>query len=218
MKRLIFFLLFTIGCIYKTGAQSASIDSTQFLFKNFENGVVYYKDGRQFDVQMNYSLLIKKFLFLDKYDNNRIKEFLEPEMVSTIKIGERLFLPSKGGATEVLQMQPPIFVQYKGSIEWEGKQAGYGGRTETSAIDSYSTYQSGGTIHKLETEKLVLNRINKIYRIERNGKQYRFITEKQFLKAFPEHKVVLKKYIKENKLNFNAVDDVLQLYNYAVTL
>ena len=167
---------------------------------------------------MNYSLLIKKFLFIDQNDNNNIKEFLEPEMVATIKIGERIFLPTKDGATEVLQMDPPIFVQYRGSMRWEGKNVGYGGRSETSAVDSYSSFQSGNTVHKLETEKLILTRIDKIFRIERNGKQYRFINEKQFLKAFPEKKEVLKEYIKKNDFDFNAIDDVLQVYNYATAL
>lgn len=215
MKRI---LLFCLIYIMHTSGLVAQIDSTQFLLKDFQDGYVFYKDGRQFQVPMNYSLLIKKFLFIDQNDNNNIKEFLEPEMVATIKIGERIFLPTKDGATEVLQMDPPIFVQYRGSMRWEGKKVGYGGRSETSAVESYSSFQSGNTVHKLETEKLILTRIDKIFRIERNGKQYRFINEKQFLKAFPEKKEVLKEYIKKNDFDFNAIDDVLQVYNYATTL
>ncbi len=124
----------------------------------------------------------------------------------------------KDGATEVLQMNPPLFVQYKGSMRWEGKQVGYGGRSETSAVESYSTFQAGATVHKLETEKLILTSIFKIFRIERGGKQYRFSSEKQFLKAYPEHKEVLKKYIKDNDINFEVIEDVLQVYNHAVSL
>ena len=131
MKRI---LLFCLICIMPSGIV-AQIDSTQFLLQHFENGHVYYKDGRVFNVPLNYSLLIKKFLFRDKYDKNNIKEFSEPDMVATIKIGERIFLPTKDGATEVLQKDPPIFVQYRGSLKWEGKQVGYGGRSETSAVD-----------------------------------------------------------------------------------
>lgn len=218
MKRLAIFLLISIGFLIEAHAQRVPIDSTQFLLQHFENGHVYYKDGRVFNVPLNYSLLIKKFLFRDKYDKNNIKEFSEPDMVATIKIGERIFLPTKDGATEVLQKDPPIFVQYRGSLKWEGKQVGYGGRSETSAVDSYSSFQSGSTMHKLETEKLILTRIDKIFRIERKGKQYRFINEKQFLKAFPNHKNELKKYADDNKIDFNDIDNVLQIYNYASAL
>ena len=73
-------------------------------------------------------------------------------------------------------------------------------------------------LHKLETEKLILSRIDKIFRIERNGKQFRFLNEKQFLKAFPDHKEELKKYADDNKTDFNEIEDVLQIYNHAVTL
>ena len=157
MSRFIIILLLAI--ISGSNKLAAQIDSAQFLLRNFENGYVYYKDGRTFNVPLNYSLLIKKFLFQDQHDNNNIKEFSEPEMVATIKIGERIFLPTKDGATEVLQKDPPIFVQYRGALKWEGKQVGYGGRSETSAVDSYSSFQSGNTTHKLETEKLILKEV-----------------------------------------------------------
>lgn len=40
----------------------------------------------------------------------------------------------------------------------------------------------------------------------------------QFLKAFPDHKEELKKYADDNKTDFNEIEDVLQIYNHAVTL
>ena len=100
MSRFIIILLLAI--ISGSNKLAAQIDSAQFLLRNFENGYVYYKDGRTFNVPLNYSLLIKKFLFQDQHDNNNIKEFSEPEMVATIKIGERIFLPTKDGAKEEL--------------------------------------------------------------------------------------------------------------------
>ncbi|MCD8267750.1 MAG: hypothetical protein LUD46_04310 [Parabacteroides sp.] len=219
MKRLTFILLFCIAYLLEGHAQQAPVDSSQFLLHHFENGQVFYKDGRVFnDVQLNYSLLIKKFLFLDKSDNNVIKEFSEPELLASLKIGDRTFLPTKNGATEVLQIDPPIFVQYRGAIKWEGKNVGYGGKSETSAVESYSSLQTSTNIHKLQTEKMILYNIDKTFRIERNGKQYHFFNEKQFLKIYPDHQDVLKKYIKENDINFKSIEDVVKLYNYAVSI
>ena len=76
MSRFIIILLLAI--ISGSNKLAAQIDSAQFLLRNFENGYVYYKDGRTFNVPLNYSLLIKKFLFQDQHDNNNIKEFSEP--------------------------------------------------------------------------------------------------------------------------------------------
>lgn len=215
MNRLTILLILVI--VAGSNKLIAQIDSTQFLLRSFENGQVFFKDGRVFNASLNYSLLVKKFLFQDQQDKS-IKEFSEPDMVSTIKIGERVFLPTKDGATEILQDNPFISVQYRGTLKREGKEIGYGGRSETSAVDGLATYHSGNTGYKLETEKFILNRIDKIFRIEYNGKQYRFLNEKQFLKAFPNQKKELMKYIEENKIDFKEIDKVLKLYNYAVTL
>lgn len=42
-------------------------------------------------------------------------------MVATIKIGERIFLPTKDGATEVLQMNPPILSNIEARCVGKGK-------------------------------------------------------------------------------------------------
>lgn len=212
-----FAILLVLLLIVESNKLLAQVDSSQFLLRNFEKGQVFFKDGRVFDASLNYSLFVKKFLFQDQQDKS-IKEFSEPDMVSTIKIGKRVFLPTQNGATEILQDNPFISVQYKGSLKREGKEVGYGGRSETSAVDGLATYHSGNTGYKLETEKFILNRIDKIFCIEHNGKQYRFLSEKQFLKAFPNQKRELMKYIEENKIDFKEIDKVLKLYNYAVTL
>lgn len=210
-------LIATLILIIITGSNRliAQIDSTQFLLRNFESGQVFFKDGKVFDASLNYSLFVKKFLFLDQQDNN-IKEFSEPDMVATIKIGERVFLPTKNGATEILQNNPFISVQYRGALKREGKEIGYGGRSETSAVDGLATYHSGSGAHKLEAEKFILSRIDKIYRIEYKGKEYRFLNEKQFLKIFSDQKEELIKYIEVNEIDFNEIEDVLKLYNYVV--
>lgn len=215
MNRLIVTLILII--IAGSNKLIAQIDSTQFLLRNFEHGQVVFKDGRVFDASLNYSLFVKKFLFLDQQDNS-IKEFSEPDMVATIKIGERVFLPTKNGATEILQNNPFISVQYRGTLKREGKEIGYGGRSETSAVDGLATYHSGTVAHKMEAEKFILSRIDKIFHIEYKGKQYRFLNEKQFLKIFSSQKEELMKYIEANEIYFNEIEDVLTLYNYAVKL
>lgn len=178
-----FAILLVLLLIVESNKLLAQVDSTQFLLRNFENGQVFFKDGRVFDASLNYSLFVKKFLFQDQQDKS-IKEFSEPDMVSTIKIGERVFLPTKDGATEILQDNPFISVQYRGTLKREGKEIGYGGRSETSAVDGLATYHSGNTGYKLETEKFILNRIDKIFRIEYNGNNTVFSMKSNFLKLF----------------------------------
>ena len=159
-------------------------------------------------------------MFIDENDNNNIKLFAEPDMVRTLKIDNRIFqLDSKGLAQEHLNQKPYLAVTYRGKSRPEGKQVGYGGRSETASVDSYSSIQSGGHSYNLETEKIILADVEKRYTIKKNKKQKQFQSSKQFLKLYPkEQEETIKAYIKSNKINFDEPQQVLQLVKYAEAL
>ncbi|MDH6306785.1 hypothetical protein M2459_003431 [Parabacteroides sp. PF5-5] len=216
MKRTI--LLLTV-CILGIGALAQENANSNYLFDTFQRGTVYYKDGRQFVVDLNYNPIIKKFLFIDVSYNNSIKEFGEPELVTLIKTGDRTFLHDKNKIREVLQIEPPLLVQYNAIVKDKGRKAGYGGYSTTSAIESYAGIHSGGVYHEFaKQDRYSLSRLSKIYYIEYNKKKKCFATAKEFLKIFPEHKASLQKHIEDNQTNFNSIEQVIQLYNYAVSL
>lgn len=213
MKQLIiiFFSLWTVS-----SGLVAQIEKSPYLFSEFKEALVYYKDARVFSVPMNYNLILGKFVFIDK--DEVTKEFSDPEMVVSIKIDDKTYLPTEGGATEILQFDPKILVQYKGSVRKGGKKMTYGGQSETAAIDTYSRLRSSSGNAGLETESMILASIYKEYQIERGKRMRRFIGEKQFLKIFAKQKDVLKQYIEKNEIDFNSVEQVLQLCNYAAGL
>lgn len=216
MKR--FVCIWVIGLL---GSLSlfAQREYPHFLFDDFTESTIVYRDGRQFKAKLNFSLLVNRFIFIDETDDNNLKEFGEPDKIAVVKAGERTFLMNRNGtAKEVLQTQPPITVQYKGKVKGEGKNAGYGGKSETSAIESRSTLYSGGQLHKLEGEKRIVYGIDKTYQIEKDKKTRTFISAKQFLKIYPKIKEQLETYIAENKVDFSSVEQVLALYNYADAL
>lgn len=214
MKQLIILLL-TLWTA-SSGLMAQIEKKSPYLFSEFKEALVYYKDARVFRVPMNYNLILGKFVFIDK--DEITKEFSDPEMVVSIKIGDKTFLPTEGGATELLQFEPRILVQYKGSVRKAGKKMTYGGESETAAIDTYSRLRSSSGNASLETENKILTSVYKEYQIERGKRMRRFLSEKQFLKIFSKQKNVLKQYIQENEIDFNSVEQVLQLCNYAVSL
>jgi hypothetical protein len=190
------------------------------LFEKYQDGMIYYKDGRQFSALLNYDVYERRFLFVDINDGNNIKEFAEPQMVSLIKVGERTFIHKPKDIKEVLQMQPSLFVEYKATLKDKGKNAGYGGRSTTAAISNYSGIQSDGTYHRFDLEDayVVSENLKKTYYIEVGKKKKRFSTRNDFLKIYPKQQDALKNYIRDNNIDFDAVEQVIQLYNYAATL
>ena len=206
MKSIIFLFLI---CCNSLICWSQGVHSN-YLFPEFTDSYIYYKDGRVFQVQSNYDLLKNMFQFIDK--DNEIKEFADPEMIVSIKIGEQMFiLVDKNKAAEVIQSDPRILVQYSGQKRIK-KDLTFGGKTETASVDSYSNmvYGTGD-----DTKNTVITKLEYQFYIEKNKRLKRFSTEKQFLKLFPKQKELLKKYIDENKVDFNSIEQVVKLCNHA---
>lgn len=207
-----YILILIISCLGLSNAFCQE-ENKAYLFPDFTEGYVYYKDGRVFSVPLNYDLLKQKFFFIDK--DKEKKEFSEPNMITSIKIGERVFMPVPGKeVAEVIQLGPTILVQYIGSKKVK-KALTYGGRTETASVDSYNNliYSTGDY-----ESSTFLGKIHHEFYIEKNKRLKKFSTEKQFLKIFPKQKEQLKQYIKENKIDFNSKEDVIKLCNYADSL
>lgn len=211
-------LLINIISLYYSKAQNNETEN-YYLLEDFEEGLVYYKNGQQFTATLNYDMLGQEFLFINQAEDNKIMAFAEPDMVTLVKIGERMFLHDKRLVREVLQTEPSVLVAYKAKVKSRGKNAGYGGYSETSAIDNIHGIQSGGIYHKLNTNRnFIFSKVEHTYHIVYNKKKHTFFNEKSFLKIFSKHKDSLKEYINENKINFSSTEQVVVLCNHAFSL
>jgi len=193
----------------------------QYLFPEFQKGQVLYKDGRAYNVDINYSLISNRFVFIDTHDNNVIKEFGELDKVGVVKTADRIFQISKRGeAGEIVQEKPRVIAEYKGKVTDQGKKSAYGGRSQTSSIDAISSFQSGGQSYRLEgDDRWVVTGIDKKYQVEYKNKMKSFATPKQFTKIYPkEHTAAIEEFIKTKKIDFDSVEQVIDLCNYADAL
>lgn len=186
---------------------------SSYLFPEFTDSYIYYKDGRIFQVPVNYDLFENIFVFIDK--DNEKKEFSDPDMIVSIKTGNRTFIPvSSNGMAEVIQNEPLILVQYIGNKRVK-KDLTFGGKTETASVDSYSNliYGTGN-----DDKNSVIVKIDYQFYIKKNKRLKGFSTKKQFLKIFSQHKELLKQYIDGNKIDFETIGEVKELCNYALSL
>ena len=215
MKR-IFSILFI--CLVAS-VMFAEEGKPKFLFKTFQKSLVYYKDGRVFETTLNYDFRRNKFVFLDQTDHNREKIFAEPEMVKIVKIGKRIFQLGRAGvAQELLCTEPILFATYIGN-QLNGKRVGYGGRTQTAAVRTYSAMHANGMNYKFEEDDIVISSIDIKYILVRKKKEKEFSNKKQFLKLYPKEKrSLITRYISEKKTNFKKPSAVLLLVKYAENL
>lgn len=209
-----YILILLIACFGLTKGYSQE-GKGQYLFQEFSEGYVYYKDGRVFKVPLNYDLTKGKFYFIDK--DKEKKEFSDPNMVTSVKVGERIFLPVSGNeAAEVIQSNPNILVQYSGAKRIK-RDITFGGKTETASVDSYSNliYSTPDVVD--ESNVFVAN-LNYKYFVEKDGRMKKFSNAKQFIKIFSKRKGKVVRYIEENKVDFDSIEQVVKLCNYAISL
>lgn len=202
-------ILFLFIIWYSSLACWAQENPSNYLFSEFSDSYINYKDGRVFQVRLNYDLLKNMFKFIDK--DNEIKEFSDPDMIISIKVGERTFLlVDKNEAAEIVQANPRILVQYCGQKRIK-KDLTFGGKTETASVDSYSDmiYGTGE-----DGKNAVLVKIDYQFYIEKDKRLKQFSTEKQFLKLFPKQKKELKKHIDEKMVDFGSIEQVIKLCNH----
>ena len=198
---------------------SAQAQTKNTLFDTFLDSYIYDEEGRVFVAKLNYSFRQNQFVFIDASDGDREKNFAQPEKIRLIKVGGRAFqMDEKGRAKELLLVEPSLFVVYEGHVV-EGKRVGYGGRSQTTAIKTYSTINANGVNYHFKEDQSEVDMIQRTYLLKHGGKTKRFTTGKQFLKIYPKEKRrILSEYIKENDLSFDIPTDVISLVKYAVTL
>ena len=213
MRRLLAVLLFLTALFGKLDAQVNPV--SQFLFDDYQETLILYKDGRQFTAPVNFDLLEGHFLFIDAKDKQP-KQFANPEMIALLRMGSRCFLLGEGEAVEVLQAESLFQVAYSGNLRQAPKSISYGGSTQTAAVDTYAGYSGGGALgSKQQSRHKMVVGINKNYKCEIGSKTRRFYDQKTFLKAFPkERRMQVEEYISQHEIDFGNVQQMYELYRH----
>ena len=213
MRRLLAVLLFLTVMFGKLDAQVNPV--YQFLFDDYQETLILYKDGRQFTAPVNFDLLEGHFLFIDAKDKQP-KQFANPEMIALLRMGSRCFLLGEGEAVEVLQAESLFQVAYSGNLRQAPTSISYGGSTQTAAVDTYAGYSGGGALgSKQQSRHKMVVGINKNYKCEIGSKTRHFYDQKTFLKAFPkERRMQVEEYISQHEIDFGNVQQVYELYRH----
>ena len=183
-------------------------DNSSYLFDEFQDCLIVYKDGRQFTAPVNYDLIKEQ----------QEKEFSDPELIAVLRIGNRSFLIGKQEAIEVIQAQPKFNVIYTGDTRRAPKKISYGGTTQTASVDNYSGLTGTGLSGGIQDAQRIVTGINKMYEVGVGKKTKRFYNKKSFLKLFPKKQQIRwNRYIEENKIDFGSVDQVFKLFQVSIS-
>jgi hypothetical protein len=186
------------------------------LFPKFESGVVVFKSGIRSSALLNYSMMQEEMLFMNP--DSTVMAIANPSEVLVVIIGERRFLPvtSSGVCYEEIQAgKGSFFIQRKATNLSEGKAAGYGGYSQTSAIDSYGSWHNNGTSVKLNPDEKFRIKIESTYYLKSGNSYKKFFSAKTLGKMFKGHESEIEKFANEQSINFTKAEDIARIVEYA---
>lgn len=195
-------------------AQSEDQDP-RFLFNKFEKGKVVFKKGGASLSMLNYNLLLSKFVFLS--EDKAIMELGNPSLVSYIDINGRIFEQVKDSEFyEKMKADSAnlhLYVKWSSSLMSQNKKSGYGVNPNASSNSSSDVDYDGHSFKSKVNKDIVLNAKNSFF-IKLDGKFQKFNSADSLAKLFKSNETEIKKYLKDQKLNFKDIDDIKKAVEY----
>lgn len=190
-------------------------ESSYFLFPEFKQGIVLLKTGMQISTMLNYNCFTEKMIYEDGGKKLAIKNIHD---IDTVYINNRKFLVLDDIFVEVKYHSIfDLFVAYKCKVKEIGKNAGYGGTSQTGAISSYSNFSKDGKIHELDMPNGYKFEPINYYILKREEEFTWFKNFKQLSKKYRDKKDLLNAFIKENKIKFENEIRIIPLIIYLET-
>lgn len=227
MKRIVliekWFFLLIIFCtilVGKTeGQEQQEINiryPEQYLFPDFQPARVAMKAGKDINILLNYSVVLEKMMFLQR---GQVYEMMNYEAVDTVYLQNRKFIPYGRIFLEVaLEDEITLCIQHKGKDLGPSRPAAYGGKSDVSS-SNYITYMglTGEPFRMQHMEELNI-KYDRIYWLKSGEKWQSFSSRRQLLKIFPDRKNLIRKYIRNNKVDFSDSQDVIKLIGNILTV
>ncbi|MDR2806310.1 MAG: hypothetical protein LBB85_11880 [Dysgonamonadaceae bacterium] len=220
MRKILIFIstsfLFAISFV---GAKADDGDSVKmFLFSQFEKGYVILKEGNaRLSAQLNYDLTEERILYIDTED---VVNELDATAVTMVVIGERSFFPVGNHAfyERIETGNKEYYINHKTRVLSKGKASGYGGYSQTASVSGLVVTNNSGNLYLLGPEEKIEG-VDESSVFVKNGKKFEKINSlKSLIKLFKSHQAEIEAYSKENKTNFNAIEDVKAIVHYSCSL
>ncbi|MGE0079557.1 MAG: hypothetical protein AB7S48_16980 [Bacteroidales bacterium] len=213
MKR--FSLLFTF-CILLTSsyAQIKTIEVSHYLFPEFTDGTILMKTGTKNEASLNYNSITEEMVF-DKNGNKLAIANSMYTSIDTIYIKDKKFILLNDKFLEQVHASKyTLLVEHKCDLSAPSKPSAYGGESNSSASTSYTSLATNGMVYELALPSgyKVKPFIN--YWLKVDGTGNKFSNLKQLIKLFPDKKVSIKTFIKENNVEYNNQESIIKLIEF----
>jgi hypothetical protein len=201
-----------LHCRFAVSQSQPDGSMPQFLFPEFSSGKVRLKNGNFQTLMLNYNTVSEKVVY---EKDGKYYDVINSEIIDTVFINEHKFVTAGKGYYEVLLITPiPLFLQYQGQVRPPPSVAAYGGTSEVSSTTNYSSLNTSTGSYNLKLPENYTVKVDQVYWIRKDNDMFSFATERQFLKIFPDKESELKQFIKQNRIKFDKISDLISLVKY----
>ncbi|WP_221392406.1 hypothetical protein [Dyadobacter sp. NIV53] len=189
----------------------------RYKYELFRNGKVYFRNGKISTAKLNYSLFHGEIQFINLQNDTLM--LADNDFIDRIEIGNDLFYyVRKNGHIWLKNNFGEIKLAEKQRLMIMGKEkySAYDQYSATSSISSYSSFNNGnGVALGLKgNDKAVLRKKSIYYLIDKNQRFY-LANKASLFKIYPEKKRILNGYLKENDIDFNNEQDLINLLQFS---
>ncbi len=187
---------------------------SHYLFPEFTKGSVLMKGGRVNPALLNYNAATEEMVF---DQNGQVLALADPSLsqIDTVFIKDRQFVVlNKKFAEVLLKGDDKLLAFYKCKVIPPGKPAGYGGTSQTSSVDSYSSYSIGGLMYDLKLPDDFKVEPYTVYLLKNSKGKKEIKSMRQLRNHYKKKKDVYDQYVRENKVNFEDQQAVAQLVSF----
>lgn len=215
MKKILPLLLLAFCLCQETFAQennTALPTITHYVFNNFMPGVVKKKSNQEVHRLLNYNTLTEEMVFIDDTQKFAMTSL---EQIDTVYVGGKTFVPVNNMFYEKLTNTPvALYVRRKTNVLKEGKDIGYGAKSESGAISSVGYLVGWSSVYQLTLPQGYKLVEHSIYFIHKDGMFIQLNSVKKAQSAFPAKANAIKNFVAQNNIQFNNAEHMAKLVEF----
>ena len=194
-----------------------------YLHEDFVPALIVFPDGREQEAELRYHIMLDEMQFLSRRGEVQNLSRRPPFQRIEMESGNFVYHHEEGYLEVLHDGQVPLYHKRAVRVNAQPiKRGAYGSADPTAAIESVDRFQVDGRVATLENpgggEMEVTLRYVAYFFLDIEGEMTQINNQRQFLRAFREHRSELRTFIGEQDTDFDAPADMVRLVQYLESL
>lgn len=185
---------------------------THYIFKEFLPGVVKKKTGQEVHILLNYNTLTEEMIFIKDTQHFAM---IDLEQIDSVTLGGRTFVPGNDMFYEKLTNTPSaLYVRNKTNVLQEGKDIGYGAKSESGSISTVVALIGPRAVYRLDLPQGFKLVDHTTYWVKKEDRFIQLTGIKKAQSAFPLKADAIKSFVQQNNIQFDKEEDMAKLVEF----